>query len=332
MQRRDVFKVMAAAAVAWPLASQAQQGTKVPRIGVLFTGALDSPEQQTIFGAFRLGLGELGYIDGKNIVIEARGAGGMIDRLPELASELVRLKVDVIVANATPAGRAAQQATDTIPVIVSAMGDPVEDGFATSLSRPGGNITGTTFLGPELLPKRLALLKELLPTMEQVAALTHPGAFSDRTMKDMNEEIATAAKALGVRLHFVEATKPEELESAFSVAASSRVDALFEFPSPMFFSQRKRIVELAALHRLPAMYNAREFVQLGGLIAYGTNLIDLQHQAAIYVDKILKGARPSDLPIERPTKFELFINRSTAKALGLAVPQALLVTADEVLD
>jgi ABC-type uncharacterized transport system substrate-binding protein len=331
MRRREFLGMLWGAPAAWPLAARAQTA-KVARIGYLITGALESPETRMNRNAFRLGLTELGYIEGRNIVIEYRAADGKIERLPGLATELVGLKVDLIVALATPAGRAAQQATTTIPIVVTAMGDPVRDGLVASLARPGGNITGTTFLGPELVPKRLSFLRELLPTISRVAVLWHPGAFSEPTIREMLNEVAQAAGTLGVQLQLVEVRSAEEFDHAFTTMVGARAEALFQFPSTLFFNERRRIVDLAARHRLPAMFNAREFVQLGGLIAYGANLAELNRRAAAYVDKILKGAKPFDLPIEQPTKFELFINLKTAKALGLAVPDRLLVGADEVIE
>jgi ABC-type uncharacterized transport system substrate-binding protein len=331
MRRREFLGMLWGAPAAWPLAARAQTA-KVARIGYLITGALESPETRMNRDAFRLGLTELGYIEGRNIVIEYRAADGKIERLPGLATELVGLKVDLIVALATPAGRAAQQATTTIPIVVTAMGDPVRDGLVASLARPGGNITGTTFLGPELVPKRLSFLRELLPTISRVAVLWHPGAFSEPTIREMLNEVAQAAGTLGVQLQLVEVRSAEEFDHAFTTMVGARAEALFQFPSTLFFNERRRIVDLAARHRLPAMFNAREFVQLGGLIAYGANLAELNRRAAAYVDKILKGAKPFDLPIEQPTKFELFINLKTAKALGLAVPDRLLVGADEVIE
>jgi ABC-type uncharacterized transport system substrate-binding protein len=331
MRRREFLGMLWGAPAAWPLAARAQTA-KVARIGYLITGALESPETRMNRDAFRLGLTELGYIEGRNTVIEYRAADGKIERLPGLATELVGLKVDLIVALATPAGRAAQQATTTIPIVVTAMGDPVRDGLVASLARPGGNITGTTFLGPELVPKRLSFLRELLPTISRVAVLWHPGAFSEPTIREMLNEVAQAAGTLGVQLQLVEVRSAEEFDHAFTTMVGARAEALFQFPSTLFFNERRRIVDLAARHRLPAMFNAREFVQLGGLIAYGANLAELNRRAAAYVDKILKGAKPFDLPIEQPTKFELFINLKTAKALGLAVPDRLLVGADEVIE
>ena len=332
MRRREFITLFGGAAAAWPLGARAQQAARIARIGYLITGALESPETKINRDAFRQGLNELGYIEGRNIVIEYRSADGKIERLPGLATELVGLKVDLIVALATPAGRAAQQATTTIPIVVTAMGDPVRDGLVASLARPGGNITGTTFLGPELVPKRLSFLRELLPTISRVAVLWHPGAFSEPTIREMLNEVAQAAGTLGVQLQLVEVRSAEEFDHAFTTMVGARAEALFQFPSTLFFNERRRIVDLAARHRLPAMFNAREFVQLGGLIAYGANLAELNRRAAAYVDKILKGAKPFDLPIEQPTKFELFINLKTAKALGLAVPDRLLVGADEVIE
>ena len=332
MRRREFILALGAAAAAWPFAARAQQAPKVARIGYLIVGSLESPEARKSLETFREGLYELGYIEGQNIVIEYRAADGKVERLPALATGLARLKLDLIVAGATPAGLAAQQAFTTTPIVVTAMGDPVRDGLVASLARPGGNITGTTFLGPELVPKRLALLREVLPKIFRVAVLWHPGAFSERTTRDMLNEIAEVAGTLDMQLQLVEVRQPNELDHAFSTMARERAEALFQFPSAMLFSERRRIVELAAIHRLPSMFNGREFVQLGGLIAYGVSLTDLTRRAATYVDKILKGAKPSDLPVEQPTKFELVVNLKTAKALGVEIPATVLTRADEVIE
>jgi putative ABC transport system substrate-binding protein len=275
---------------------------------------------------------ELGYTEGANFIIEPRSADGRIERLPSLANELVALKVDVIVAAATPAGRAAQQATTTIPIIVTAMGDAVSDGLVTSLARPGGNISGNSFLGPELVPKRLTFLKQLLPKVSRVAVLWHPGAFSDHTTADMLKETTDAAATLGMQLQFVEVRSPEQLETAFAAITNTHAEALLPLPSTMLFNERRRIVDLSLNYKLPAMFNAREFVQLGGLIAYGANLADLIRRSATYVDKVLKGSKPADLPVEQPTKFELFINQKTAKKLDIDVPLLLQQLADEVIE
>jgi putative tryptophan/tyrosine transport system substrate-binding protein len=322
--------ILAFSLILVPLAAEAQP-PKVARLGYLVTGSLESPEVRARRDAFRTGLRELGYVEGQNIVIEYRGAEGKIERLRGLATELTRLKVDLIMAVATPAARAAQQATSAIPIVATAMGDPVRDGLVASLARPGGNVTGTTFLGPELVPKRLELLKQALPRVSRVAGLWHPGAFSEGTMRDMLKETEAAARTLGVQLQLVAVRGPDEFDRAFSTMISERAEALLVFPSTMLFAEGKRIVDLAAKHRLPSMFNAREFVDLGGLIAYGASLSDLNRRAATYVDKILKGAKPADLPVEQPTKFELVVNLKTAKALGLTIPQSLVLRADEVI-
>jgi putative ABC transport system substrate-binding protein len=300
------------------------------RLGFLFTGFL--AETRANVDPFRKGLIELGYVEGHSFVIEPRGADGWIERLPGLASELVALKVDVIVAASTPAGRAAQQATTSIPIVVAAMGDPIRDGLVASLARPGRNLTGTSFLGPELVPKRLSLLKEVLPKISRAAVLWHPNAFSDRTMAGMLKETTDAAASLGLQIQFVEVRSPAELERAFAAINEARAEALFPLPSPLLFAERRRIVELATVNKLPGMFNTREFVELGGLIAYGASIADLNRRSATYVDKILKGAKPADLPVEQPTKFELLINLKAAKTLGIDIPLFLQQRADEVIE
>jgi putative ABC transport system substrate-binding protein len=325
MKRREVLGVIGGAA-AWPLAVWAQQPKNVPRIGFLVTGSIESPEARASLKAFDQGLREYGYIDGQNVLVEVRAADLKVERFPALASELVRLNVDLIVASNSLAARAVQQATTTIPIVLPVMGDPVGDGLVASLARPGGNITGLTFLGPQLVPKRLALLKEALPTTSQVAALWHPGAYGERTMNDMMNEAEEAALTLGVHLRLVAVHTPD------STVAGERADALLIFPSPRLFNQRKRIVDLAAEHRLPIMAMGKEFVQLGGFMSYGADIIDFNRRCVAYVDKILKGAKPADLPVEQPTKFELFINLKTAKTLGIEIPPSLVARADEVIE
>jgi ABC-type uncharacterized transport system substrate-binding protein len=224
------------------------------------------------------------------------------------------------------------QATTTIPIVVPVMGDPVRDGLVASLARPGGNVTGLTFLGPELVPKRLALLKQALPTVSQVAALWHPGAYGERTMRDMMKETEAAARTLGVHLRLVAVQGPDELERAFSAIGGERADSLIVFPSPMLFLERRRIVDLATKHRLPSMAMGREFVELGGLMSYGASIADLSRRGATYVDKIIKGAKPADLPVEQPTKFELVINLKTTRELGLTMPREFLLLADDVIE
>jgi putative ABC transport system substrate-binding protein len=332
MRRREFITLLGGAAAAWPVAARAQQAAKVARIGCIVTGSLESPEQRATVDAFRQGLRERGYVEGQNIIIEYRAADGRIERFPELATELVRLNLDLIVASNTPAALAAKQATTAIPIVVPVMGDPVGDGLASSLARPGGNVTGMTFLGPELATKRLELLKQAFPTMSRVAALWHPGAYGDSTMKEMMGKLAAAAGTLQVQLQLVEVRGAAEFDRAFLAMGRERADALIVLPSPMLFSERRHIVDLATKHRLPSIAMAREFAELGGLMAYGANLPDLFRRAATYVDKILQGAKPADLPVEQPIKFEFVINLKTAKALGLAVPLIMQMTADEVIE
>jgi ABC-type uncharacterized transport system substrate-binding protein len=330
--RRDFVLALAGTAVAWPLAARAQQGAKVPRIGYLVTGSLASPEARVMVDAFRQGLRERGYVEGQSIVIEYRSADGRIERFPQLANELASLNVDLILAPNTPAARAIQRATTTIPIVVPIMGDPVADGLVTSLARPGGNVTGLTFLGPELVAKRVGLLKQALPNTSRLAALWHPGAFGERTTRDMLQAIDTAAQGLAIELQLLEVRGADEFDRAFAAMVANRADALLVSPSTFLFAERKRIVDLAVEHRLPSISAAREFADLGGLMSYGANLADLSRRGATYVDKILKGANPAELPVEQPTKFELVINLKTAKALGLTISDPFLLLADEVIE
>jgi putative tryptophan/tyrosine transport system substrate-binding protein len=328
VRRRDIIILLGGVTAGWPLAPRAQPPNRVARIGLMTLGSTQSGP----VNAFFAGLREIGYVQGRNIAVEARSAGGEIERLPAVAAELVGLKVDVIVAPNTPTARAAQQATRTIPIVVAVMGDPVGDGLVANLARPGGNITGLTFLGPELLPKRLALLRDALPAVSRVAGLWHPRAYGERTMSEMMKETDGAARALGLQLRLVAAQSPDELDRAFATIAGERADALIVYPSPMLFAGARRIVDFATKHRLPTMAFDREFTDLGGFLSFGASIGDLFRRAAIYVDKILKGAKPSDLPVEQPTKFELVINLKTAKALGVTVPEALLARADDVIE
>jgi putative ABC transport system substrate-binding protein len=267
-----------------------------------------------------------------NIAIERRYGDWNTDRFQQLAADLVRLKVDVIVVMSTTPARAAKQATSMIPIVVGGMADPVSDELIVSLSRPGGNITGTTFLGPELIAKRFGLLKDAISGLSRVAALWHPAAYGKRTMEGMLRETETAAQALRLQLQLVPAVGPDDLDGAFVTMTREHADAVIQLPSPMLFGEHKRIVELAAKSRLPAMYAAREFVEDGGLMSYGASQPDLFRRAATYVDKILKGANPADLPVEQPTKLELVFNLKTAKELGLVIPREFLVLADEVIE
>ncbi len=322
MRRRDFISLLGGAAAAWPLAARAQQPAKVPRIGYLAS----TPDNLRT-EAFRQGLRELGYIEGQNIVIEYRIAEGY-GRLPDLVSELVRLKVAVIFARSTAAVEAARKVTTTIP-IVSVSADPVREGFAASLRRPGGNITGLANFTSELAGKRLQLLKEVIPKLSRVAVLWFPDNPSAALRM---RETDAAASALGIKLEPVEVRRPNDFEPAFLAMEKQRVDAFVPLRSNLINLNRKRIVELAAKNRLAAMYDDREFSEAGGLMSYGTMLADLDRRAATYVDKILRGTKPTDLPIEQPTKFELLINLKTAKALGLEIPPTLLARADEVIE
>jgi len=317
---------LALAFFAAPFAAAAQQPAKTPRIGMLRPGSPSDRVEQ--IEAFRRGLRDLGYVEGQNIAIEFRFAEGREARLPDLAAELVRLKVDVIVANGTVAIRTAKQATATIPIVMATVGDPVRTGLVASLARPGGNITGSTLLGPELGAKRLQLLKEAVPKLSRVALFWNPGNPSNQLQF---KDIQLGAKALGVALQSVEIRSPDGFEGAFTAISRERPNALIMTADPLHQLHAGRIIEFAARSRLPAMYQVRENVEAGGLMSYGVNVPDLYRRAATFVDKILKGAKPADLPVEQPTRFELVINLKTAKALGLMIPQSVLLRADEVI-
>jgi len=320
---RRAFTRGALALLVTPLAAGAQQPAKVPRIGILRSGSAPDP----LVEAFRQGLRELGYAEGRNITIEYRWAEGRETQLPDLAADLVRLQVDVIVAAGQAPALAAKHATAAIPIVMPASADPVGLGLVASLGRPGGNVTGLTGLGDELAGKRMQLLKETFPRVSRAAVLWEPAGSAE-----MVRASETAARALGIRLQTLRAGRPDDLASAFAEAQQDRADALFVLPSGFFYAQRARLVELAAKHRLPAMYDQKDFVVgSGGLMSYGANFHDLFRRAAGYVDKILKGAKPADLPVEQPTKYELVINLKTAKALGLTIPPSVLARADEII-
>ncbi len=302
MERR-AFLAGAATLLAAPVAAEAQQPAKISRIGYI-SGGSNTANQ----AGFREGLRELGYIEGRNLIIEYRFAHGSYERLPGFAAEMVRKGVDLIVAPVTPAVRAAKEATTTIPIVMPSPADAVGSGLVASLARPGGNVTGLSFMGSELVGKRLQLLKEVAPTISRVAVLWHPGAHGEGTVKHMRDETEAAARALGLDLQWLPTRKPNDFPGAFASIARRTVGALLVWPSPMFLSERQRLVDLAAKHRLPTVYYLREYADAGGLLSYGPNLPDLNRRAATYVDKILKGAKPGDLPVEQPTKFELVIN------------------------
>jgi putative ABC transport system substrate-binding protein len=326
--RRKFLGALAGGLLAPPLAAEAQQAAKAPRIGFLAGNLAAIPHLRE---AFRQGLRDLGYVEGRNVVIEYRDAEGKLERFPALAAELVALKVDVIVASGTLAALAAKQATRTLPIVFSPAADPVTSGLVTSLARPGGNVTGLSVLHSELVGKWLEQLKHAVPGVTRIAVLWQPGAFGERTEKDILKRAEVAGRELGVQLQFVEARGPADIDRAFLDMTRERAGALTVLTSNMFVTERRRLVDLAAKNRLPAVYPWREAVDAGGLMAYGPNLADVYRRAATYVDKILKGAKPADLPVEQPTKFELVINLKTAKALGLTIPQSLLGRADEVI-
>jgi putative ABC transport system substrate-binding protein len=329
IDRRRFLAGTGAVLLATPLAVEGQPAAKVARIGYVGLNSGANPHLQE---SFRQGLRGLGYVEGRNVVIEYRDAEGKPERLPALAAELVALKVDVIVTGGgTPTALAAKEATKTIPIVFASAPDPVTDGLVTSLARPGGNVTGSSNLTPELVGKCLEQLKQAVPGISRVAVLWQPGVQGERTDKDMLKGADVAARALGVRLQLVEARGPADFDRAFSDMTRARAGALAVLGSAMFFSERRRLVDLAAKNRLPAVYTSRDIVDAGGLMSYGPNLADLFRRAATYVDKILKGAKPGDLPVEQPTKFELIINLKTAKALGLTIPPSVLGRADEVI-
>ena len=331
MPRRAFLAIIAGGLLTAPLAAEAQQAGKIIRIGYLSFNLATSPHLRE---AFRQGLRDLGYVEGRNLVIEYRSAEGKRERLPALVTELLALKVDVIVTEGgnTVVPLAAKQATRTLPIVFASAADPVGSGLVTSLARPGGNVTGLSGLSTELVGKRLELLTQAVPGVGQVAVLWLPGVYGERTEKEMLTGAEVAARGLGVRLQFVEARGPADFDRAFSDMTRARAGALTVLPSNMFTRERRRLVDLAAKHRLPAVYPLREYVDAGGLMSYGASLTDSCRRAATYVDKILKGAKPGDLPVEQPTKFELVINLKTAKALGLTITPSLLQQADQVIE
>jgi len=308
------------------LSAEAQQSKRVYKIGYLTATSLFAIAART--EAFRQGLRELGYVEGKNIVIEQRHAEGKLDRLPALATELIRLNVDVIVSAGPGDTKAAKQVTSTIPIIMAQDSDPVGNGFVASLARPGRNITGLATLAPEISGKRLELLKETIPRLSRISVFgrsTRPGNEQALT------EVELAARTLGVRLQYLDVEGPADIATAFQAASKGRADAVLVLEGPVFINQRTQIAELAVKTRLPAIYSRAENVEVGGLMSYGVSVTDLFRRAATYVDKILKGAKPADLPVEQPKKFEFIINLKTAKQIGLTIPPNLLARADRVI-
>jgi len=325
VRRRDFITLLAGAAVEWPCTAVAQ--SKIYRLGILET--ISPIVNAANFDALRKGLRELGYVEGQNLFFEYRSADGRNERFPDLVAELVRLKVDLIVTRSTPAVLAVKAATTAIPVVMAATANPVGDGIVATLARPGGNITGLSSFHTELSNKRLELLREMIPRIARIATLSDP---SNPVTPGQQEDVRRAARSLGIETQFLEARNREDLGPAFEVAAREKVEALILQNSAPTQANLQLTVDLAARHRLPVIYASKEFVDAGGLMTYGVNYPDLYRRAATYVDKILKGAKPADLPVEQPTKFELVINLKTAKALGLAIPDKVLALADEVIE
>jgi putative ABC transport system substrate-binding protein len=325
--RREFITLVGGAATAWPLAAHAQQGTKVARIG--FLGSTSPSGVEGRLARFRAGLRDLSYVEGENILIDFRWAEGNYNRLTEFAAELIRLKVDVLVTYGTPGTLAAKKATTTIPIVMTASGDAVASGIVASLAHPGGNVTGSTFFGPELSAKRLELLKEVYPSASRVGVLINPDSPYDALLI---EPMRTAAKSLKFDLQQLQARRPNQIEDTISTArAKARVDALVVTDDLLFVGNLEWIAELANNNRLPAI-GTSEFAQAGGLIGYGVDIPELWYRAASFVDKILKGAKPADLPVEQPTKFVLIANVRVAKTLGLELPPTLLARSDEVIE
>jgi len=326
MRERLSVVVLALGLLVAPLAVEALQAAGTPRVGLLLSGS--PAEADPLAAAFREGLRARGYVEGQNVVLVPRFADS-VQRLPDLVAELVRSNVEVIVTQGTPAAQAARRATTTIPIVMATSGDPVAAGLVASLARPGANVTGNSILGPDLVGKRLELLKEVVPGISRVAVLLNP---TNPLHALHMRELGAAAKALGVTLQPLEARSPDDLERVFGTAAGGRAGAVLVFGDPVLTAHRARMATVAAKHRLPTIYELSGFAEAGGLINYGPNLHELFRVAAGYVDRILKGARPADLPVQQPTTFELVINLKTARSLGLTIPQSLLLRADHVIE
>jgi putative tryptophan/tyrosine transport system substrate-binding protein len=325
MRNKVLYLALCALLLALSYRVEAQQPAKVPRIGFLAPGSPSSDSPR--IDPFRQGLRELGYTEGQNIVIELRFAEGKSERLPALVAELIQLRVDAIVLSGTPAAQVAKRATTTIPIVMGTSADPVGTELVVSLARPGGNVTGLSTLGSDLSGKRLELLKEVVPGVSRIAVLSNP---TNQSVPALLRETKIAAQSLGVQIQFLEARAPGDLNKVF-VAIRGRPSALMVVPDPMLFAQRKRLSDLAGQNRLPTMAEWEEFVQAGGLMSYGPSFREMFRRAAVYVDKILKGRMPADLPVEQPTKFEFVINLKTAKQIGLTMPPNVLARADRVI-
>ena len=327
MQRREFITLLSGIVAPWPLAARAQQPAKIPRIG--FLGNSTATMEANLIGPLRDGLRELGYEEGRNVIIEFRWADGKYDQFPALVAELLAAKVDVIITAGTPATLAIKKATSTVPLVFIAVGDPVGTGVVPNLGRPGGNITGLSSIAPDLEGKRLELLREVVPKLSHVAFFLNPAnAFHTASMR----QARVAAQSLGIKLQPMEVNKSEQLDGAFASIVKEKPDALLILADRIFLHNRKRMMEFAIQQRLPSVNAYRELVEAGGLISYGPSYEDMHRRAAVYVDKILKGTKPADLPIEQPTKFTLLINLKTAKTLGLTVPPTLVARADELIE
>ena len=325
MRRREFILLIGGTAVAWPLAARAQQRGKKYIIGRFSAGSATDPINDVLTEALR----ELGWVEGENVVFERRYAENWLERLPELAADLVRLKVDVIAAGGTLAPLAAKRATSTIPIVMTIAGDPLGSGLVDSLAQPGGNVTGMSLMVPDLGGKRLELLKELLPRLARVAVLWNAAnPYSAIVFK----ETQAAARALGIEVQSLEVRTPDDFDGAFETVQRQHPDALMTIEDPLTFTHRKRIADFQTGQQLPSLSGLSEFAAAGGLVSYGANQADVIRRAAGYIDKILKGAKPANLPVQQPTKFELVINLKTAKALGITIPTSLLATADEVIE
>lgn len=324
MKRREFVTLFGGAAALWPFAALAQQAGKIPRVGFL------SQSARTPMGEpFRAGLREAGWIDGQNVTIDWRFAAGDLNKLFPLAADLAKNDADVIVTTATPAAKAAQSATHTIPIVAIDPGDPVHAGLVASLARPGANITAESSIAPDLQAKRLELLKEIAPNISRLAVLSNAGIPPAEVAL---QELESAARKLNVDVQPVQISGPNDFDAAFAAVANQRLDALLVFPDPLTFTNARLIVDMANKNKIPAMFGAREFVNIGGLMSYGPNYPEMYRRAGIYVGRILKGTKPADLPVEQPTRFEFILNAKTGKALGLTVPPMLLATADEVIE
>jgi putative ABC transport system substrate-binding protein len=329
VKRRDFITLIGGAAAAWPLAARAQQPT-VPVVGFLSPVSRGEGIRNRLT-AFHGGLAQAGYVEGRNVAIEYRWAEGRFDLFPELAADLVRRKVSVIVAPGAEAGaRAAKAATSTIPIVFGVAEDPVRMGLVMSLARPGGNATGINFLSAELVAKRVGLLRELLPGITRLGALINP-SDAERA-ESVSSEVQAAARSMGQHVHVLKAGTSDEIDEAFATFGRERIEALFVGPDPFFNSRRVQLALMAVRHALPAIYGSREYVEAGGLMGYSSNLVDMFREVGVYAGKILKGAKPADLPVVQSSKFELVINRQAAKAIGLTIPDKLLVAADEVIE